>query len=46
MASSPDKNVGIWGGANIIRQYLQAGLVDEMQILLIPILLSNGRRDW
>jgi dihydrofolate reductase len=43
-AAAGGKNVGIWGGANIIRQVLQAGLLDEMQIHLIPILLSNGTR--
>jgi dihydrofolate reductase len=43
-AAASDKNVGIWGGANIIRQYLKAGLLDEMQIHLIPILLGNGIR--
>ena len=39
-----NKNVGIWGGANIMRQYLRAGLLDEMQIHLIPILLGDGVR--
>jgi dihydrofolate reductase len=39
-----DKNVGIWGGANIIREYLRAGLLDEMQIHLIPMLLGDGIR--
>ena len=43
-AAAGDKNVGIWGGANIIRQYLKAGLLDEMQIHLNPILLGNGTR--
>ncbi len=43
-AAAGDKNVGIWGGANIIRQYLSAGLLDEMQIHLIPILLGDGIR--
>jgi dihydrofolate reductase len=43
-AAAGDKNVGIWGGANIIRQYLKAGLLDEMQIHLIPILLGGGVR--
>ena len=43
-AAAGDKNVGIWGGANIIRQYLKAGLLDEMQIHLIPILLGGGIR--
>jgi dihydrofolate reductase len=39
-----DKNVGVWGGANIMRQYLKAGLLDEMQIHLIPVLLGGGVR--
>jgi dihydrofolate reductase len=43
-AAAGDKNVGIWGGANIIGQYLQAGLLDEMQIHLVPILLGDGVR--
>ena len=43
-AAASDKNVGIWGGANIIRQYLKAGLLDELQIHLIPILLGGGIR--
>ena len=43
-AAAGDRNVGIWGGANIIRQYLKAGLLDEMQIHLIPVLLGGGIR--
>jgi dihydrofolate reductase len=43
-AAAGGKNVGIWGGANIIRQYLKAGLLDEMQIHLIPLLLGDGVR--
>ena len=43
-AAAGDKNVGTWGGANIIRQYLRAGLLDEMDIHLIPILLGDGTR--
>jgi dihydrofolate reductase len=43
-AAADDKNVGIWGGANIIRQYLKAGLLDEMQIHLIPVLLGGSIR--
>ena len=41
-AAAGDKNVGIWGGANIIRQYLKAGLLDEMQLHLIPILSATA----
>jgi dihydrofolate reductase len=43
-AAAGDKNVGIWGGANIARQYLKTGLLDEMQIHLIPVLLGGGVR--
>jgi dihydrofolate reductase len=43
-AAAGDKNVGVWGGANTFRQYLAAGLLDEMQIHLIPVLLGDGVR--
>jgi dihydrofolate reductase len=43
-AAAGDKNVGIWGGANIMRQYLKAGLLDEMHIHLAPVLLGGGIR--
>jgi dihydrofolate reductase len=43
-AAAGEKDVGIWGGAHIIREYLRAGLLDEMQIHLIPILLGDGTR--
>ena len=38
------KHVSIWGGANVIQQYLGAGLLDEMQIHLVPVLLGDGIR--
>ena len=43
-ATAGEKDVGIWGGANIMREYLNAGLLDEMQIHLIPVLLGGGVR--
>ncbi len=43
-AAAAGKNVGIWGGADLIRQYLKAGLLDEMQLHLAPILLGDGIR--
>jgi dihydrofolate reductase len=39
-----DKNVLVLGGANIIQQYLKAGLLDEIQVHLVPVLLGGGRR--
>ena len=38
------KDVALGGGANAARQYLVAGLVDEMEISLVPILLGSG--EW
>ena len=43
-ATAGEQDVGIWGGANIMREYLSAGLLDEMQIHLIPVLLGGGVR--
>ena len=38
------KDVSLAGGANAAQQYLNAGLVDEMEISLAPILLGAGER--
>jgi dihydrofolate reductase len=43
-AIAGDKDISVAGGANIVQQYLKAGLLDEIQIHLIPILLGGGRR--
>jgi dihydrofolate reductase len=41
---SGDGSVDIAGGANVIQQYLRAGLVDEMHLNVVPILLGGGER--
>ncbi len=38
------QDVSLAGGANAAQQYLKAGLVDEMEINLVPILLGSGER--
>ncbi|MDP9971840.1 dihydrofolate reductase [Variovorax paradoxus] len=38
------KDVALAGGARAAQQYLKAGLVDEMQLHLAPILLGGGER--
>jgi dihydrofolate reductase len=43
-AAAGEKDVGIWGGAAVARQYLEAGLLDEFEIHLVPILLGGGVR--
>jgi dihydrofolate reductase len=41
-AAAGDKDVAVGGGANVAQQYLKAGLLDELQIHLVPILLGGG----
>ena len=41
-ASAKDKDVRIGGGVSTIRQFLDAGLIDEMHIAVAPILLGTG----
>jgi dihydrofolate reductase len=38
------KDVALAGGADVARQYLEAGLVDEMVLHLVPTLLGGGDR--
>src|SRR5258708_15081945 len=40
------KDVILAGGAQTARQYLKAGLVDEMELSLVPVLLGSGERLW
>ena len=39
-----DKDVFIGGGADVINQYLAAGLVDELELHVVPIILGGGAR--
>jgi dihydrofolate reductase len=43
-AVSGDKDVSIGGGANVVQQYLAAGLLDEIVVSVVPILLGGGAR--
>jgi dihydrofolate reductase len=38
------RDVALAGGANVARQYLNAGMVDEMMLHLVPTLLGAGER--
>jgi dihydrofolate reductase len=37
-----DQDIQLMGGVSIIRQYLSAGLIDEMHFAIAPILLGSG----
>lgn len=39
-----DKDVSLMGGADVIRQALAAGLVDELSIIVAPVVLGGGKR--
>ncbi len=43
-AAAHDKDVCIAGGATIAQQALNAGLLDEIQLHLVPVLLGSGIR--
>ena len=43
-AAAGDKDVLVAGGANVIQQYLKAGLLDELQVSVAPVLLGDGVR--
>ena len=41
-----DLDIRIGGGAATIRQYLQAGLIDQMHVAVSPVLLGRGEPLW
>ncbi|WP_243866144.1 dihydrofolate reductase family protein [Actinophytocola oryzae] len=41
-AAAGDKDVMVMGGAHLCRQYLYAGLVDEVRLHVAPIVLGDG----
>ena len=38
------RDVLLGGGANVVQQYLAAGLIDEFELHVVPILLGDGER--
>ena len=45
-AAAGGQDVRIGGGATMVRDFLAAGLVDHMHIVVVPILLGRGVRLW
>lgn len=43
-AAAGDKDVTIGGGGDVIRQGLEAGIVDELAIIVAPVILGGGKR--
>jgi dihydrofolate reductase len=42
-AADDDKVVSVMGGADVIRQALDAGLVEELTIIIAPVVLGGGK---
>jgi dihydrofolate reductase len=43
-AAAGDKDVSLSGGADVIRQALDLGLVDDLSIIVAPLVLGGGKR--
>ncbi len=43
-AVAGDRAVTVMGGADVARQYLAAGLVDEISVHVVPVLFGSGTR--
>lgn len=42
--SAGGRDIRISGGADVIQQYLNLGVIDELEIALAPVLFGAGRR--
>jgi dihydrofolate reductase len=45
-AAAGGKDVRIGGGVSTVRQYLRAGLIDEMHLAVRPVILGTGENLW
>ena len=43
-AAADGRDVQVSGGANVVQQYLAAGMLDELQVHVAPVLLGGGVR--
>jgi len=43
-AAAGDKVISVMGGADVAQQFLRAGLIDQIQLHVVPVLLGSGMR--
>lgn len=43
-SAAGERDVALAGGADVVQQYLRAGLLDEFQVHIAPLLLGDGVR--
>lgn len=46
LEAAAGRDVRVGGGATVVRDFLRAGLVDELHVAIAPILLGRGIRLW
>jgi dihydrofolate reductase len=39
-----ERDVMLWGGAEVVNQYLEAGLLNELELHVVPVLFGGGAR--
>ena len=45
-AGAGGRDVRLGGGVSTVRQYLQAGLIDELHLAIRPVLMGSGEALW
>lgn len=43
LRQQPGKDIWLWGGASLVTSFLNAGLIDEMNLAVHPIVLGAGK---
>lgn len=46
IAAADGRDVRLGGGVSTVRQYLHAGLIDELHLAVSPVLLGSGENLW
>jgi dihydrofolate reductase len=44
LKQQPGKDIGVTGSATLVQSLLEAGLLDELQLLVHPIVVGHGKR--
>jgi dihydrofolate reductase len=42
LRSKPGKDVWLWGGGSLFRSFVELGLVDTVEVAVVPVLLGEG----
>ncbi len=45
-AAAGDRDIRVGGGVSTVRQYLRAGLLDELHLAIRPVLMGTGEAVW